>query len=226
MNNKEIGTGGNTAGLVQGVKIRVVLADDHRVVREGVKALLSCMSDVTVVGEAANSQDLLTLVDELLPDQVLMVISMPGMDGLKATELIRARHPEVCVLLLPAYDGTEFVRRAIASGACGYLVKDNSPFELEDAVHAVARTGSYYSPAVLQALRERPEPTVHDQLTGRQVEILEMLAEGHSAKEIAYELGLSSKTVDIHRQRIMERLGLNDVASLTRYAIRQKLIEP
>jgi DNA-binding NarL/FixJ family response regulator len=124
------------------------------------------------------------------------------------------------------YDTVDFVKRAVASGACGYLMKDAPPFELEQAVRSVMATGSYFSPAIAQRLLQPSEPTVDDELTHRQVEILKLIAQGRASKEIAYELGLSPKTVDVHRARIMERLHLNDIASLTLYAVRKGLVKP
>jgi DNA-binding NarL/FixJ family response regulator len=124
------------------------------------------------------------------------------------------------------YDTVDFVKRAIASGACGYLMKDAPPFELEQALRSVMTTGSYFSPAMSQRLMQPSEPTAQDELTQRQIEVLKLIARGRASKEIAFELGLSSKTVDVHRARIMDRLRLNDIASLTLYAVRKGLIQP
>jgi two-component system, NarL family, nitrate/nitrite response regulator NarL len=204
--------------------IKVVLADDHDLVRSGIKALLVTMAGVQVIGEARDGAGLLKLLETLQPDVVMTDISMPGVDGIAATARIREQHPEVRVIVLSMYDTVDFVRRAVASGANGYLMKDAPPHELEQALRSVVGTGSYFSSAVAQLLMQRPDPTPADELTGRQVEILTLIAQGRSAKEIAFELGLSSKTVDVHRARIMDRLGVNDVASLTRYAVRKGLV--
>jgi DNA-binding NarL/FixJ family response regulator len=150
---------------------------------------------------------------------------MPGMDGITAIAEIHSRFPDVKVIVLSMYDTVDFVKRAVANGACGYLMKDAPPFELEQALRSVMATGSYFSAAVAQRLLQPSEPTVDDELTTRQVEILTLIAQGKSAKEIAFELGLSPKTVDVHRARIMERLRLNDIASLTRYAVRKGLVK-
>jgi DNA-binding NarL/FixJ family response regulator len=206
--------------------VRIVLADDHDLVRSGIKALLSMVDGVEVVAEARNGQDLITLVESLAPDIVMTDISMPGMDGIAAISEIHGRHPEVRLLVLSMYDTVDFVKRAVASGACGYLMKDAPPFELEQAVRSVMATGSYFSPAIAQRLLQPSEPTVDDELTHRQVEILTLIAQGRASKEIAFELGLSPKTVDVHRARIMERLRLNDIASLTLYAVRKGLVKP
>jgi DNA-binding NarL/FixJ family response regulator len=206
--------------------IRVVLADDHDLVRSGIKALLSMIEGVAVIAEARDGRELINLVESLNPDVVMTDISMPGMDGITAISEIHGKHPEVRLLVLSMYDTVDFVKRAVAKGACGYLVKDAPPFELEQALRSVMATGSYFSPAIAQRLLQPSEPTVDDELTHRQVEILTLIAQGRASKEIAFKLGLSSKTVDVHRSRIMERLRLNDIASLTLYAVRKGLIKP
>jgi DNA-binding NarL/FixJ family response regulator len=207
------------------VPIQVVLADDHDLVRSGIKALLSTVEGVQVIAEARNGTELLALLESVKPDVVMTDISMPGMDGITAIAEMHTRFPDVRVIVLSMYDTVDFVKRAVANGACGYLMKDAPPFELEQALRSVMATGSYFSAAVAQRLLQPSEPTVDDELTQRQVEILTLIAQGKSAKEIAFELGLSPKTVDVHRARIMERLRLNDIASLTRYAVRKGLVK-
>jgi DNA-binding NarL/FixJ family response regulator len=207
-------------------RVRVILADDHDLVRSGIKALLTMIEGVEVIAEARDGQELISLVESLLPDVVMTDISMPGMDGITAISEIHPKHPQVRLLVLSMYDTVDFVKRAVANGACGYLMKDAPPFELEQAIRSVMATGSYFSPAIAQRLLQPSEPTVDDELTQRQVEILKLIAQGRASKEIAYELGLSPKTVDVHRARIMERLRLNDIASLTLYAVRKGLIKP
>jgi len=211
---------------VQAKVVRIVLADDHDLVRSGIKALLSMVEGVEVIAEARDGRELITLVESLAPDVVMTDISMPGMDGITAIAEIHSKNPAVRLLVLSMYDTVDFVKRAVAHGACGYLMKDAPPFELEQAVRTVMATGSYFSPAIAQRLLQPSEPTADDELTHRQVEILKLIAQGRASKEIAYELGLSPKTVDVHRARIMERLQLNDIASLTRYAVRKGLIKP
>lgn len=206
--------------------LRVVLADDHDLVRSGIKALLTMIDGVEVIAEARDGSELLALLDGVMPDIVMTDISMPGMDGITAIARIHDRYPALKVLVLSMYDTVDFVKRAIASGACGYLMKDAPPFELEQALRSIMTMGSYFSPAIAQRLMQPSEPTVYDELTQRQIEILKLIAKGRASKEIAYELGLSSKTVDVHRARIMDRLHLNDIASLTLYAVRKGLIEP
>jgi len=201
-------------------RVRIVLADDHDLVRTGIKALLTRIDGVDVVAEARDGQDLVSVVSSLKPDVVMTDISMPGMDGIAAIAEIHARHPEVHLLVLSMYDTVDFVKRAVSNGACGYLMKDAPPFELEQALRSVMATGSYFSPTIAQRLLQPSEPTADDELTERQVEILRLIAQGKASKEIAYDLGLSPKTVDVHRARIMERLQINDIASLTLYAVR------
>ncbi len=206
--------------------VRIVLADDHDLVRSGIKALLSMIEGVEVVAEARDGAELVALADRLSPDVIMTDISMPGMDGITAIAQIHAKQPQVRLLVLSMYDTVDFVKRAVAAGACGYLMKDAPPFELEQAVRSVMATGGYFSPAIAQRLLQPSEPTVDDELTHRQIEILRLIAQGRASKEIAFELGLSPKTVDVHRARIMERLRLNDIASLTLYAVRKGLIKP
>ena len=206
--------------------IRVVLADDHDLVRSGIKALLSMVEGVEVIAEARDGVELIKLVEGLNPDIVMTDISMPGMDGITAIARIHGSHPKVRLLVLSMYDTVDFVKRAVANGACGYLMKDSPPYELEQAVRSVMATGSYFSPAIAQRLLQPSEPTIDDELTQRQIEILKLIAQGRASKEIAFQLGLSPKTVDVHRARIMERLRLNDIASLTLYAVRKGLVKP
>jgi DNA-binding NarL/FixJ family response regulator len=205
---------------------RVVLADDHDLVRSGIKALLGMVTDVQVVAEARNGSELVTLVDALVPDVVMTDIAMPGMDGIAAITEIHRRHPDVLLLVLSMYDAIDVVKRAVAAGASGYVMKDAPAFELGQSVRSVMATGTYFSPAIAQRLLQPTEGSATDDLTERQIEILKLIAMGKASKEIAFELGLSPKTVDVHRGRIMERLRLNDIASLTRYAVRKGLVKP
>lgn len=205
--------------------IHVVLADDHPLVRSGIRSLLKAIPEVRVIAEAGSGDELLELLDSIRPDIVITDISMPGMDGLAALSRIRLDYPEVRVIVLSMHDSADMVRRAISAGASAYLRKDASEFELASAIHSVTATGSYISAAVAKLLIEPSEPSVEDLLTERQLEILKMLAQGKSSKEIGFALGLSSKTVDVHRLRIMERVGVRDLASLVVYAMRKGLIE-
>jgi DNA-binding NarL/FixJ family response regulator len=215
------------AAAVQTGTITVVLADDHDLVRSGLKALLATIPGVQVIGEARNGHELLAYLDSRPhPDIVITDIAMPSMDGFAAIRAIRARYPDLRVLVLSMYDTADFVRRAAESGASGYIMKDAPPEELAHGLHMMMESGSYYSGAVAQRLLQRAEPTAGDELTVRQVEILTLLAQGKTSKQIGYELGLSPKTVDVHRARIMQRLGLSDLANLTLYAVRKGLVKP
>lgn len=206
-------------------KIRIILADDHELVRSGIKALLSMIDRVEVIAEARDGEELITLVEALEPDLVFTDISMPRMDGIAAIAHLHASRPKVRIVVLSMYDTVDFVKRAVASGACGYVMKDAPPLELEQAVHAVVTRDSYFSPAIASKLLMTAPATASDQLTPRQLEILKLLAQGLSSKEIGFQLGLSPKTVDVHRAAIMKRLDIADVASLTRYAIRNGLVD-
>lgn len=206
--------------------VQVILADDHDLVRAGIRALLTSMKGVQVIAEVRDGNELLKVLESVLPDVVISDITMPGMDGITAVRQIRALYPDLKVIMLTMNDSAESIKRAVASGANGYVRKDAPDFELEMALRSVMSTGSYFGQGVAQRLLEPSEPAVENLLTERQVEILVMLARGKSSKEIAYDLGLSSKTVDVHRARIMERLNLDDVASLTLYAVRKGLVKP
>jgi DNA-binding NarL/FixJ family response regulator len=205
--------------------IEVILADDHHLVRSGIRALLGTISGVRVVAEASDGIELLSLLDSVHPDVVITDISMPGMDGLAALTEIRARHPELKVIVLSMHDSADVVKQAVACGAAAYLRKDANDFELGSALDSVMTTGSYISTGVAKLLLEPSQPTAQDVLTPRQLEILKLLAEGRSSKEIGFTLGLSSKTVDVHRGRIMDRLGLRSLATLTLYAVRNGLLK-
>jgi DNA-binding NarL/FixJ family response regulator len=207
-------------------RIGVLLADDHDLVRGGIRAMLELMPEVDVLAEVRDGNELLAHLERVRPDLVITDIAMPGLDGLSALTEIRERHPQLRVLVLSMHDTPDFVRRAVANGASGYLTKQAAPRELREAVRAMAATGSYFSAAVARLLLASDRAGTGDELTDRQIQILTLLANGLSSKEIAYQLGLSSKTVDVHRGRIMERLDLRDVASLTRYAVRKGLIQP
>ena len=204
---------------------RVVLADDHDLVRAGIQGLVDLLPDVEVVAEASSGEELLALLEGVTPDLVITDIHMPGIDGLEVVARIRRERPALPVLVLSMHDTADFVQRAMANGANGYLMKNAAPGELQHAVRAMLANGSYVNARVARLLLERVESCADDGLSRRQIEILSMLAGGLSSKEIGYELGLSPKTVDVHRARIMERLQVRDVASLTRYAVRRGLVK-
>lgn len=213
--------------------IRVLLADDHALVRAGFRLLLGQASDITVVGEAGTGLEALRLVETLLPDVVLMDISMPGLNGLEAVQRIAAQFPEVRVIILSMHANEEYVRQALRSGAQGYLLKDAATAELELAVRAVQRGAVYLSPQISRRVVEEylqregeSSSSPFERLTPRQREVLQLLAEGHTTRQIAHLLGISVKTVETHRQQLMDRLDIHDVPGLVRYAIRAGLVRP
>ena len=206
--------------------VRVVLADDHAMVRSGLKLLLEMVSGVTVVAEACDGHELLEAVQRLSPDLVVTDLSMPGLDGFGALAAMRALPAPPRVLVVSMHDSPDFIRRAIALGAGGYIMKESSALELELAVRGVMAGHTYYSDQVAHRLTQARERQPEQLLTARQIEILILLARGDASKEIAYNLGLSSKTVDVHRARIMERLGIGDLPGLTLYCVRHGLIDP
>jgi DNA-binding NarL/FixJ family response regulator len=211
--------------------IRVVLADDHALVRAGMRSLLNTMADVQVVGEAASGEEALELAGREKPDVVLMDIAMKGISGLETAARMRDRHAGVRVVILSMHAGEEYVLQAMRAGAVGYLLKDAATGELELALRSVMRGESWFSPAVSRQVVEGYVQRVGgesaaDVLTARQREVLRLVAGGKSTKEIAYALNLSVKTVETHRAQIMERLGIRDVAGLVRYALRTGLVPP
>lgn len=212
--------------------VRVLLADDHTLVRAGLRKLLESMPDVCVVGEAADGLALLALAEQLQPHLVLMDIAMPGLNGLEATARLAKALPNIRVLILSMHQSEEYVRQALRNGAVAYLLKDCAPLELELAFKAVLRGETYLSPAVskgvvsdyVQRLRREEQPGV--QLTPRQREVLQLIAEGQSTKEIARRLDLAIKTVESHRTQLMKQLDIHEVAGLVRYAMHIGLVTP
>ena len=210
---------------------RLVLADDHGLVRSGIRALLEQMPGVTVAGEAADGLEALQLVENLRPELALLNISMPGINGIELAQRIRKHHPHTRVIVLSLHADEEYVRRAFAAGAAGYIVKTAARDELELAIRAVARGDIWIDPSisktVIEALRHGESPSeAFELLTPRQRQVLQLVAEGHSSKQIADELGLSVKTVESHRAQLMRRLGVDTVAGLVRAAIRLGISDP
>jgi DNA-binding NarL/FixJ family response regulator len=211
--------------------IRVLLADDHTLVRAGIRSLLQNLPDIEVVAEANNGREALALLETCHPDVVLMDIAMPGLNGLEAVARITGDFPYIRVIILSMYANEEYVLRALRAGAAGYLLKDAGPVELELAINAASHNKIYLSPAiskhVAEYVRQAPEETVSsplERLTPRQREILQLIAEGRTTPEIAHLLQVSVKTVDTHRTQLMDRLDIHDIAGLVRYAIRVGLI--
>jgi DNA-binding NarL/FixJ family response regulator len=210
--------------------VRVLLADDHVLVRAGIRALLEDLEGVTVVGEAGNGNEVLELARKHRPDVVLLDISMPGLGGLEASAQLKQEFPEVRVLMLSMHANEEYVLQALRAGAAGYMLKDSATAELELALLAVMQGGTYLSPPISKQMvegyvqRVGAEQPVADNLTPRQRQVLQLIAGGHSTKEIAYHLELSVKTVETHRAQLMERLQIRDIAGLVKYAIRNGLV--
>lgn len=211
--------------------ITVLLAEDHELVRAGIRALLQRLADVDVVAEAADGREALRLVEQHRPQIALIDVAMSGMNGIEATSRIVKDFPCTRVIILSMYSAEEYVAQALAAGAAGYLIKGSAAGELEIAVRAVARGDTYLSPAVskhlVAALERGGAPGLAAAvLTPRQREILQLVAEGKSSKEIARLLDLSVKTVESHRAELMDRLDIHDVAGLVRYAIRTGIVSP
>lgn len=211
--------------------IRVLLADDHALVLAGIRALVEELGGTQIVAEANNGRDAVALTKQHKPDLVIMDISMKELNGIEATAQIMAEVPLTKVLILSMHTTEDFVRRAIKAGASGYLVKDSAPLDLKMAIAAVLRDEIYLSPRVSRHLvsgflhgKPHQNESSMDALTPRQREILQMIAEGKSTKEIAYQLNVSVKTVETHRAALMERLDIHDIAGLVLYAVRHGLI--
>jgi DNA-binding NarL/FixJ family response regulator len=211
--------------------LRVLLVDDHALVRAGIRSLLRDIEGIEVVGEAADGAEALAIAGRERPDAVLLDIAMKGMSGLETAARFRELHPGVKVLILSMHASEEYVLQALRAGVVGYLIKDSATAELELALRSVVRGETYLSPAISRQVVEGYVQRVgagagDDPLTPRQREVLKRVAEGRSTKEIAFDLGLSVKTVETHRAQIMERLGIHDVAGLVRYAMRTRLVPP
>ena len=211
--------------------IRILLADDHALVLAGIRALIMELGGTQIVAEASNGREAVALVKQHNPDLVIMDISMKELNGIEATAQIVAESPSTKVLILSMHTTEDFVHRAIKAGASGYLVKDSAPVDLKMAIAAVMRGEIYLSPRVSKHLvsgflngKPQRDKSSMDALTPRQREILQMVAEGKSTKQIAFELNVSVKTVETHRAALMERLGIHDLAGLVLYAVRHGVI--
>jgi DNA-binding NarL/FixJ family response regulator len=205
---------------------RVLLADDHALVRAGLRALLERIPNIEVVGEAEHGAEAVKLAAQLRPDVVMMDVSMPILNGIEATRRTVKLRPRPRVLMLSMHDDSEYVRKALSAGASGYLLKTAPRRELELALAAVIRGEIWISPSIAGTLVEdisRRAPH-HDELTPRQREILQLIAEGHTTKQIARRLHIGVKTVETHRAQLMERLDIHNIAGLVRYAIRSGII--
>lgn len=214
-------------------KLTVILADDHTVVRQGLRALLECEDDMSVVGEAEDGRQAVQITKRLQPDVVVMDIAMPSLNGMEATRQVSRESPKSKVLILSSHSDEEYVQQLTEAGASGYLVKQTAAQDLVAAIREAKKGNAFFSPAISKRLLEhyrastgRPpgeKPT--PKLTPRELEVLQLIAEGHPNKQIAGTLYLSIKTVEKHRQQLMNKLGIHNVAGLTRYAIDKGVIE-
>ena len=213
-------------------KLRVLIADDHTLFREGVRKLLEDQPDIEVVGEASDGREAVRKVSTLRPDVVLMDIAMPSLNGLEATRQIKRDHPEVSVLVLTMYDHEEYFRQVLEAGASGYIIKRAATSDLVAAIFAVYNGEAVLSPSITRLLLEdyfrresNKSETDPDLLSPREREILQLIAEGKTSREIAEILHLSIKTVQSHRTSLMQKLDLHDRGDLIKYAIQKKIIE-
>jgi DNA-binding NarL/FixJ family response regulator len=213
--------------------ITVLLADDHTVVRQGLRALLKAEEDMEVIGEAENGRQAVTLVKKTPPDVVLMDVAMPLMNGLEATRQILKSSPTTKVLVLTSYGDDDCIEQLMRAGAAGYLIKQTAANDLLKAIREVQRGNAFFSPSIAKRLRDQCRQAFSNgqpvkrsgDLTSRESEVLQLIAEGFSNKQIAAELSISIKTVEKHRQQVMNKLNIHDVAGLTRYAISKGLVE-
>ena len=215
-------------------RIRVLIADDHTLVRQGLRALLKGETDIEIIGEAETGREAVQLATTLEPDVVLMDIAMPLLSGLEATRQITRRAASSRVLILSSYSDDEYVHQLTEAGGAGYLLKQASFADLVTAIREAQKGNAFFSPAISKRLSDQYRETVvrgvrvkgsTDLLTSRETEVLQLIAEGGANKRIAAELGISIKTVERHRQRLMDKLDIHDVAGLTRYAIAKGLVE-
>lgn len=211
--------------------IKVLIAEDHDVVREGLKILIGSDPEIEIMGEANNGAAAVRLAKKLRPDVVLMDLSMPHGNGVEASRNIRREVPEARVLILSAYQDEETIQQVLAAGAAGYLTKHSAANELLAAIRQVGEGKPYYSPRIAGKINRsaghRPEgcvPVPSAKLTPREQEVLVLIARGHPNKQIAFDLGLSIKTIEKHRQAAMDKLGIHDIAGLTRYAMARGLV--
>jgi DNA-binding NarL/FixJ family response regulator len=215
------------------MNIRLVLADDHRIMREGLRALVERLPGMEVIGEAADGRTAVAMAKDLLPGVMVMDIGLPDLNGIEATRQITSQNPGIKVIALSMHSDGRYVTEMLKAGASGYLLKDSAFEELARAIRAVTAGKTYLSPAVTSTVVEdylgrHPgvQPVLSSSLTAREREVLQLVAEGKSTKEIADRLQISSKTADTHRQRVMKKLKLHTVAELTKFAVREGLTGP
>jgi two-component system response regulator NreC len=212
-------------------KIRILLADDHTILRDGIRSLLEGVEDMTVIGEADDGHAAVQMTAQLEPDIVIMDIALPLLNGLEATRQIKRDHPRTKILILTMHDNEEYIRQALAVGAMGYILKDAAARDLIGAIRTVYRGESVLSPAITRLVIEdylrwgELQPSKDDILSPREHEVLQLIAEGYTTKQIAEILTLSVKTVQAHRTNLMSKLDLHDRGELIKYAIQKKIID-
>jgi DNA-binding NarL/FixJ family response regulator len=213
-------------------RIRIVIADDHGIVRKGLRLQLEQNRDFEVVAEATEGREAIRLVEELHPDVVLMDIAMPHLNGVQATSQMMKRNPQIAVIILSMYSDETYLMRTLAAGAKGYLLKESADTDLDQAVRSVAQGKPFFSPAIantllkdyIRQLQQKGLQDSYELLTEREKEILQLLAEGKSNKDIASMLHLSTNTVETHRTRLMQKLNLHSSAEIVLYAVRKRII--
>lgn len=208
----------------------ILIADDHGIVREGLRRLIEAEPDFSVCAEAHDGQEVLEMVEQYAPEVVVLDITMPKLGGLETLERLRVKHRGIKVILLSVHSDPPFIQSAVSLGADGYVLKNGKVGEVVSAIRAVTRGGSYFSPAVAREIVEQlRDPTPNEPFTllsSREREVLLLIAEGLSAKEVATRLNISHKTVEAHRTSLMRKLGVRKATELVRYALRRGLIEP
>lgn len=212
------------------MKTRILLVDDHKILRDGIRSLVKEYDNIEVVGEAPDGRTAIRLVQELSPDVIIMDISMPGLNGIDATRKILADHPNTKIIALSMHYDKQFISEIFKAGASGYLIKDSAFNELEQAIRIVTEGKTYINPQiaslVVESLVSQPAPVQNKAfslLTEREREVLQLISEGKSTKQIAGNLNVSAKTIESHRRQVMGKLNIRNIAELTKYAIREGL---
>jgi len=212
------------------MKIKILLVDDHQILRDGIRSLVKGYDDMEVIGEAADGREALDMVEKLSPDVVIMDISMPDLNGIDATRMIINEAPDIKVIALSMHHDKQFVSEIFKAGASGYLIKDSAFDELEHAIRIVISGQTYINPQIASLVVESlvnqsvtPNPKSFSLLTEREREVLQLIADGKSTKQIAIDLNVSSKTIESHRRQVMGKLNVRSVADLTKFAIREGL---
>ncbi len=216
-------------------KTKVLLVDDHTIVRQGIKALLDTQEGIEVVGEAEDGREAIEKVKQMAPNVIVIDITMPNLNGIEATRQIKKINPEIKVLVLTVHDNEEYIHRILQAGASGYLLKESAVSDLVSAINAVEKGDIFLSPSISKVVvkdyirhvdTESGDFDSLNVLTNREREVLQLIAEGHTNKDIARILKLSIKTIDVHRSHIMDKLNIRDITGLVKYSIRKGLIKP